>query len=98
MPEELGGTIPLGDFQRDHPEFLRKLKESGRPVILTVDGKPEMVVQDPESYRRLVELAERADRADALQASIDDLHAGRVSSAEEMLAEMRAILAEVQDR
>jgi PHD/YefM family antitoxin component YafN of YafNO toxin-antitoxin module len=89
---------PLSNFKRNTPEFLRQMKESGRPVVLTINGKAEMVVQDPASYQKLVELAERAERMDALQASIEDMRAGRVIPAESMLAEMRRILAEKQGR
>jgi PHD/YefM family antitoxin component YafN of YafNO toxin-antitoxin module len=85
---------PLSNFKRNTPEFLRQMKESGRPVVLTINGKAEMVVQDPASYQKLVELAERAERMDALQASIEDMRAGRVIPAESMLTEMRQILAE----
>jgi PHD/YefM family antitoxin component YafN of YafNO toxin-antitoxin module len=86
----------LSNFKRNTPEFLRQLKESGHPVVLTVNGKAELVVQDSASYQKLIELAERAERMDALQASIADMRAGRVIPAETMLAEMRQILAEKQ--
>lgn len=88
----------LSNFKRRTPEFLRHLKESGHPVVLTINGKAELVVQDSASYQRLSELAERAERMDALQASIDDMRAGRVVPAEGMLADMRRILAEQQGR
>jgi hypothetical protein len=65
---------------------------------LTINGKAELVVQDPASYQKLVELAERAERMNALQASIEDMRAGRVIPAESMLAEMRQILTEKQGR
>jgi hypothetical protein len=74
------------------------LKESGHPVVLTINGKAELVVQDSASYQKLVELAERAERMDALQASMEDMRAGRVIPAESMLAEMRQILAEKRGR
>ena len=83
----------LSNFKRNTPEFLRQLRETGQPVVLTINGKAELVVQDPASYQRLIELAERAERLDALRASIEDMRAGRVTPAEEMLAEMRQILA-----
>jgi PHD/YefM family antitoxin component YafN of YafNO toxin-antitoxin module len=88
----------LSNFKRNTPEFLRRLKESGHPVVLTINGKAELVVQDSASYQKLVELAERAERMDALQASIEDMRAGRVIPAESMLAEMRQILAEKRGR
>ena len=88
----------LSNFKRNTPEFVRQLKESGHPVVLTINGKAELVVQDSVSYQKLIELAERTERMEALQASIDDMRAGRVIPAETMLAEMRQILAETQDR
>ncbi len=88
----------LSQFKRNTPEFLKRLKSGGRPVVLTINGKAELVVQDAASYQKLLDLAERAERMDALRASLDDMKAGRVSPAEDMLAEMRSILAEKQGR
>ena len=86
----------LSNFKRNTPEFLPQLKESGHPVVLTINGKAELVVQDSASYQRLIDLAEKAERMEALQASLADMKAGRVTPAESMLAEMRQILAEKQ--
>jgi PHD/YefM family antitoxin component YafN of YafNO toxin-antitoxin module len=86
----------LSNFKRNTPEFLRQLKESGHPVVLTINGKAELVVQDTASYQKLVELAERTERMDALRASIEDMRAGKVSPADDMLAEMKQILAKKQ--
>lgn len=35
---------PLTEFERDTARFLSRLKETGRPSALTVNGKPELVV------------------------------------------------------
>lgn len=88
----------LSQFKRNTPEFLKRLKAGGRPVVLTINGKAELVVQDAASYQRLIEQAERAGRMDALKASLEDLKAGRVSPAEGMLDEMRRILDEKKPR
>jgi len=82
----------LSRFKRNTPEFIRRLKAEGRPVVLTVNGKAEVVVQDAASYQKLLEIAERAERMEALWASLDDMKEGRVSPAADMLAEMRGIL------
>ena len=82
----------LSNFKRNTPEFLRQLKETGHPVVLTINGKAELVVQDTASYQKLIELAERAERMDALKASLDDMKAGQVVPADDVLAEMRQIL------
>jgi len=86
----------LSNFKRNTAEFIAELKKTGHPLVLTINGKAEVVVQDTASYQRLIELAERAERMEALQASIEDMRAGRVVPAETMLAEMRQILAEQQ--
>ncbi|KAJ3055150.1 hypothetical protein HK102_011411, partial [Quaeritorhiza haematococci] len=57
----------LSEFKRHTPEFIKRLKAEGRPVVLTVNGKAEVVVQDAASYQKLVEIAERVERMDALR-------------------------------
>ncbi len=57
----------LSNFKRNTSEFLRQLKETGHPVVLTINGKAELVVQDSASYQRLLERAEQAERMDALR-------------------------------
>jgi prevent-host-death family protein len=52
---------PLTDFKRDTGRFMRQLKETGDPVILTVNGKAELVVQDAESYQRLLEMRDHLE-------------------------------------
>jgi prevent-host-death family protein len=83
----------LSNFKRNTRQFLRQLKETGHPVVLTINGKAEFVVQDTASYQKLLELAERAERLEALRASVADMKAGKTAPADEMLAEMRRILA-----
>ena len=82
----------LSNFKRNTPEFLRQLKETGHPVVLTINGKAELVVQDTASYQKLLDLAERTERFDAIRASIDDMRAGKVTPADDILADMRKIL------
>ncbi|WP_293154958.1 type II toxin-antitoxin system prevent-host-death family antitoxin [Okeania sp. SIO2C9] len=39
----------LTNFKRNTTQYLQRIKESGNPLILTVNGKAEVVVQDAES-------------------------------------------------
>lgn len=41
-----------GTFKRDTAKIVRQLKKTGLPVVLTVNGRAELVVQDAESYRK----------------------------------------------
>jgi prevent-host-death family protein len=58
---------PLTDFKRNTPEFLAQLKRTGRPVVLTINGRAELVVQDAASYQKLMELAERLETIRAVR-------------------------------
>ncbi|WP_169979851.1 type II toxin-antitoxin system Phd/YefM family antitoxin [Tautonia rosea] len=88
----------LSNFKRHTPEFLRQLKETGAPVVLTVNGKAELVVQDAKSYQKLLELAEYAEEVETTRRALAEMEAGQGRPAEEMLAEMRKILDEQAPR
>jgi hypothetical protein len=74
------------------------MKETGQPVVLTINGKAELVVQDALSYQKLIERAGRVEELEALRASVEEMRSGKVVPAAEVLAEMRRILAETQNR
>src|SRR5436309_15517690 len=75
----------LSDFKRNTTEFLSQMRESGHPVVLTINGKAELVVQDAASYQRLLELAEQAEMVEFLRESREDVEAGRTEPALEAL-------------
>jgi prevent-host-death family protein len=83
----------LSNFKRKTPELLRQLKESGHPIVLTINGKAELVVQDTASYQKLMELAERAEEMESLRVAVEEMKAGKGTPIEEMFAEMEQILA-----
>ena len=39
----------LSTFKRDTAKIVGQLKKTGQPVVLTVNGKAELVIQDAES-------------------------------------------------
>lgn len=49
------------DFSRKPAEHIKRLNESKRPEILTVNGKAAVVIQDAESYEKMAALADYAD-------------------------------------
>jgi prevent-host-death family protein len=92
MPTQLDTTPdvqPLASFRDNPTELIRQLKATGRPIALTVDGKPEVVLQDPAEYEHMLDLLEAADVRDAIRIGLEDVEAGRVRPAEEFFEEMR---------
>lgn len=51
---------PLTEFKRDTANFVSHLKESGRPSILTVNGKPALVVMDADAWQEAQDQLEYA--------------------------------------
>jgi prevent-host-death family protein len=83
----------LSNFKRNTPEFLRKLKKTGHPVVLTINGKAALVVQDTASYQKLLEKAERAEEMETLREAVQEMKAGKGTPIEDMFEEMKQILA-----
>ena len=52
---EMHKTHSLADYQLQSEGQVRQLKESGEPVILTIDGQAEVVVQSAQAYQALVD-------------------------------------------
>ncbi|MGD1029455.1 type II toxin-antitoxin system Phd/YefM family antitoxin [Candidatus Binatus soli] len=79
----------LTNFRRKSGQFLKQLKKSKRPVVLTVNGKAEAVVQDAQAYQRLLDIAARADVYEAIRQGLDDIAHGRTRPAREVFSEFR---------
>ena len=47
---------PVSEFSRKPAEHIKRLKKTGQPEILTVNGKAELVIQDAKSYEEMVSL------------------------------------------
>ena len=75
----------LSHFKRNTAHLMKQLKKSGNPVVLTVNGKAEVVVQDAAAYQRLMALAERAEMMEFLREARADADAGRTVPAREFL-------------
>ena len=77
----------LTTFRRRSGDFIKQLKKSKRPVVLTVKGRAAAVVQDAESYQRLLDLAARAEAEEGIRQGLEDARKGRMRPAEEFFAE-----------
>lgn len=67
----------LSNFKRKTTDFVSRMKKTGDPIVLTINGKAELVVQDADSYQRLLALAERVDSLEFLRRSLAAADAGK---------------------
>ena len=79
----------LTEFKLRTPDFVQQLKETGEPLILTINGKAELVVQDAVSYQKLLDIAEQAKVLDGIRRGLDDMKAGRTQPIDAAIAEIR---------
>jgi prevent-host-death family protein len=80
----------LTTFRRRSGEFLKQLKRSKRPVVLTVNGKAAAIVQDAEAYQRLLDIAAQADAREGIRQGLEDLRERRVRPAREFFSDFEA--------
>jgi prevent-host-death family protein len=73
----------LTTFRRRSGDFMKQLRKTKRPVVLTVKGKAAAVVQDAEGYQRLLDIAARADAGEGNRQGLEDAKKGKVRPARE---------------
>jgi prevent-host-death family protein len=78
----------LTNFKRDTARFLKQLRAAKGPLVLTVNGKAGLVVQDAASYQALMERVERLEAIAAVKEGLADVAAGRTRPAREALEEV----------
>lgn len=76
-------------FRNHSAEIMQHLKDTKRPVILTVNGKAAAVVQDAEAYQRLLDLAAEASAGEGIRQGLEDLRSGRTRPARTVFDEIR---------
>jgi PHD/YefM family antitoxin component YafN of YafNO toxin-antitoxin module len=58
---DLNDIHPVTDFNRNTKEHIQRLKQTGKPEVLTVNGQAEIVVQSARAYQKLLEAAELSE-------------------------------------
>jgi prevent-host-death family protein len=79
----------LSDFKRNTSELMERMEASGEPMVLTINGKAKLVVQDAESYQKLLDAIEYGEAVGGIRRGLDDVAAGRMKPAHEAFAAIR---------
>jgi len=64
-------TKSLTDFNRNSREHVERLRKSGKPEILTINGEAALVVQDAMAYQELVRQADHTATLQAVRAGME---------------------------
>ena len=79
----------LSDFKRDTAAALKQLRKSHRPMVLTVNRRAEMVVQDAASYQATLDALERAEANVGIRRGLQAVAEGRTQPLEDVIASIR---------
>ena len=68
---------PLTEFKRDTTRFMSHLKDTDRPSVLTVNGKPALVVMDAEAWQDVQDQIEYARRVAGIRKGLNQARDGQ---------------------
>lgn len=77
MAVDLRNIHPLSEFQRSAKSFLETLKQTKSSIVLTVNGKAAVVVQDAESYQLMTERMELLESMLGIRKSLEEFDQGK---------------------
>jgi prevent-host-death family protein len=73
----------LSVFKRDSSKFVSQMKRTKQPIVLTVNGKASLVVQDAESYQELLVAKEKIETLKAIQKGLVEIKNGQSKSSDQ---------------
>ncbi|BAY16256.1 prevent-host-death family protein [Anabaenopsis circularis NIES-21] len=85
----------LTEFKRNTTEFLQRIKQTKHPLVLTVNGKAELVVQDAESYQELLDTAELVATLKEIKLALEQMQPEQGEKAENFFNELEQEIREL---
>lgn len=79
----------LSDFQRNTKAHVSRLKETGKPAVLTVNGKAELVVLAAGSFQALADKVERAEAIEGIRRGLAEAEAGKGKPVRDAISAIR---------
>ena len=79
----------LSNFKRNTSNAIAQMKQTGEPLVLTVNGKAEVVVQDAKSYQKLLEKIENLEAIAGIKQGLADIESGENRPVAEFMQEMQ---------
>jgi len=81
------GIVPLGEFKAQAAKLLKRLGESGGPMVITQNGRPAGVLLSPKEFDLI---QERQRFLESVAAGLADAEAGRVIDTTALRKRLRA--------
>jgi PHD/YefM family antitoxin component YafN of YafNO toxin-antitoxin module len=79
----------LSDFQRNAKQHIVRMKKKRRPLVLTINGKAEMVAVDVKSFQEMLEIIDRVEAVEGIRRGLESKKRGEGKTLEQFDREMR---------
>lgn len=86
----------LSNFKRNTTDFIDRLRETKSPLVLTINGVSELVVQSAEGYQQLLERIEYLETTAGIRQGLNELEKGQAVAAIPALETLRTKLQQPQ--
>ena len=83
------GIDSLTNFQKNAKSFVAQLADTKEPLVLTVNGKAKLVIQDADAYQSMLDELERSRFIEAVRQGLRESEQGLGRPAEDVFAEMK---------
>ena len=80
----------LTDFTRNAKTYIQQIKDTKNPMAITVNGDAQVVIQDAESFQRMVDELDRNHFIKAMRDGLQESERGLGQPAEVVYEEMKA--------
>ncbi len=80
----------VSEFNRKTGEHIQRLKATGRPQVLTQNGKPAVVVQDAAAYEEMARLATYGESVTHVRRALQEFANGEGRTIDEAFSELDA--------
>ena len=77
--------IPVAEFKVQISRYLNTIKSTGRPMVITQNGKPAGVLLSPEDYDELVY---QKSLVESINRGLSDINKGDVYTTDELIKEL----------
>jgi prevent-host-death family protein len=91
MAIQIQDIHPLTEFQRNAKAHLLRVNKTGRPEVLTVNGKPEAVLLGKRAYAKMMEAMEELEALKSIRLGLSDMEEGKTVSATEVHQKLRGL-------
>jgi len=77
----------LTSFKRDSDRLMKQMKSTGRPVVLTVNGKAQAVLMNPKAYQQM---ADRLSTLESIARGLAQAKRGEFMTVDECFDQLEA--------